>query len=135
MTKTKTSKKVQATNLVDRLPDNTEYFFLDFKEKQPETNWIRMPFLTWNQVMQVLNFRNAYDAHLRRQSKKESLADFKGCEWVNIRIQRETDLDVITDFRTLRQELFGTLYQATADLVRSGELKVSDLHKGFPPIG
>ena len=127
MTKNKTSYNVEATNLVDRLPDNTEYFFLDFKEIQPDTKWVRMTFLTWNQVMRVLNFRNAYDAHLRRQSKKESLADFKGCEWVNIRIQRETDLDVITDGCTLREELFGTFYQETADLVRSGKIKVSDL--------
>ena len=127
MTKTKTSYNVEATNLIDRLPDNTEYFFLDFKEEQPDTKWIRMTFLTWNQVMRVLNSRNAYDAHLRRQSKKESLADFKGCEWVNIRIQRETDLDVITDGCTLREELFGTFYQETADLVRSGKIKVSDL--------
>ena len=129
MTKTKTSYNDEATNLVDRLPDNTEYFFLDFIEKQPNPMWFRMPFLTWNQVMRVLNDRNAYDAHLRQQSKKESLADFKGCEWVNIRIQRETDLDVITDGCTLREVLFGTLYQRTADRVRSGELKVSDLYE------
>ena len=129
MTKTKTSYNVEATNLVDRLPDNTEYFFLDFIEKQPNPKWFRYPFLTWNQVMLVLNSRNAYDAHLRRQSKKESLADFKGCEWMHISIQRETDLDVITDGCTLREELFGTLYQETADKVRSGELKVSDLYE------
>ena len=78
MTKTKTSYNVEATNLVDRLPDNTEYFFLDFIEKQPNPRWVRMPFLTWNQVMRVLNDRNAYDAHLRQQSKKGHLRTLKG---------------------------------------------------------
>ena len=135
MTKTKTSNNVEATNLVDRLPDNTEYFFLDFIEKQPNPKWIRSTFLTLNQLMRVFTNRNAFTAHHRRQSKKGSLANFKGYEWVNIRIQRETDLDVITDGCTLREELFGTFFQATADLVRSGELKVSDHHKGFPTIG
>ena len=129
MIKIKTHYNVEATNLVDRLPDNTEYFFLDFIEKQPNPEWFRFTFLTWNQVMRVLNDRNAYDAHLRQQSKKGSLANFKGCEWIHISIQRETDLDVITDGCTLREELFGTFFQKIADDVRSGELKVSDLHE------
>jgi hypothetical protein len=128
----------------ERLVD--DYWFLDFEEK-PVPRWVRMSFLTWNQVIRVLSNLQTHQA-TNRLHNLISNPSFEDVDWGSVRICSERELDELvdengnTDTRakdaaafvgvcTKREYLFGAFYQGYADMVRSGEIDPAEMHKNW----
>ena len=130
--------------------ENIEYWMLDYVFNDGTSSWGRVPFLTWDQVLNRLCSLQSGRTHnnVMRVLKKEHTPKY---EWSDLRLQKETDLDVMVDedgneeqsfpddenykfspVCTKREYLFGQMYQGFADLVRSGEVDPQEFNSGIP---
>jgi hypothetical protein len=119
-----------------------DFWCLDYGLSDPLPSWVRMPFLTWNQVVRVLSNLGNKQANNRIFNMRSPT--FEEIDWSSVRIHSERELDELVDeggntkneiedcddfvgVCTKRQYLFGSIYQEAAEDIRSGSLEPSRL--------
>ncbi len=109
-----------------------------------DCRWVRMPYLTWNQVTFILT--NLTHKKIRNRIDNMTSETFEEIDWSRVRIHSERELDVMVDENgniedpyskdeeykfvpvcTKRAYLFGDMYEV-GDAYRSGKIDPFDVH-------
>ena len=110
-----------------------ELWFVDYWVAKPIPRWVRMPLLTYDEMVRVLYkldqhaclYHENYEFHSHDEMCKEGM----GFLWESLRVHRETELDRIVDGYTQRQNLFGDNYQIQVDKFRNGEWSLEEFRQ------
>ena len=125
-----------------------DLWMLDYFHKT-DCRWVRVPGLTWNQVIRCLN--DLSNQKSQNHFKNVMSETFEDIDWSGVRIHSERELDVMVDkdgeeelwnpedenykflpLCTKRTSLFGDNYQNTIALYRKGEEFRSRLTGNIP---